>query len=142
MCQVPVSRGNDPPVMRRAYTDFCHQTNINQAMWVLLLPNVKNLRHTATSTRAHQCISKKKKKSHAILDEDVCVTTNTFTSQPVWGWGCSSVDRASDRHAADVGTIPRCGKGFFSQSQLSVQTLFRCPYTPVCNRMHLHLCAR
>ena len=25
---------------------------------------------------------------------------------------------------------------FFSQSQLSVQTLFRCPYTPVCNRAH------
>ena len=29
-----------------------------------------------------------------------------------------------------------------SQSQLSVQTLSRCPYTSVCNRMHLHLCAR
>ena len=38
------------------------------------------------------------------------------------GWGCSSVGRASDRHAADAGSIPRCGKGFFSQSQLSVQT--------------------
>ena len=28
-------------------------------------------------------------------------------------WGCSSVDRASDRHAAEAGSIPRCGKGFF-----------------------------
>ena len=33
--------------------------------------------------------------------------------------------RASDRHAADAGSIPRCGKGFFSLSQLSVQTLLR-----------------
>ena len=30
-----------------------------------------------------------------------------------FGWGCSSVGRASDRHAADAGSIPRCGKGFF-----------------------------
>ena len=49
--------------------------------------------------------------------------------------------RASDRHAADSGSIPRCGKGFFSQSQLSVQTLLRCPYISVCNRMHCYLCA-
>ena len=47
--------------------------------------------------------------------------------------------RASDRHAADAGSIPRCGTGFFSQSQLSVQTLLRCLYTPMCNRMHLRL---
>ena len=44
--------------------------------------------------------------------------------------------RALDRHTADAGSIPRCGKGFFSQSQLSVHTFSRCPYTPVCNRMH------
>ena len=31
--------------------------------------------------------------------------------------------RATDRHAADAGSIPMCGKGFFSKSQLSVQTL-------------------
>ena len=30
--------------------------------------------------------------------------------------------RASDRRVADAGSIPMCGKGFFSQSQLSVQT--------------------
>ena len=29
------------------------------------------------------------------------------------GRGCSSVGRTSDRHAADAGSIPRCGKGFF-----------------------------
>ena len=39
------------------------------------------------------------------------------------GWGCSSVGRALDRHGADAGSIPRCGKGFFSPSQLSVLTL-------------------
>ena len=39
------------------------------------------------------------------------------------GWGCSSVGRASDRHVSDAGLIPQCGKGFFSQSQLSVETL-------------------
>ena len=32
--------------------------------------------------------------------------------------------------------------GFFSQSQLSVQTLLRYPYTPVYSRLHLHLYAR
>ena len=46
------------------------------------------------------------------------------------GWGCSSVGRASDWHAADAGSIPRCGKGFFSQSQLCVLTLIRCPFHP------------
>ena len=60
---------------------------------------------------------------------------------PLMGSGCRSVDRASDWHAANTGSIPRCGKGFFSQSQLSVQILLRCLYTPVCNCIHLHLCA-
>ena len=59
-----------------------------------------------------------------------------------WGGGCSSVGTASDRHAAKVGSSPRCGKGIFSQSQLSVQTLLRCPHIPKSNRMHQHLCAR
>ena len=38
------------------------------------------------------------------------------------------------RHTADASSIPRCGNGFLSQSQLSVQTLFRCPHPPVRNR--------
>ena len=46
------------------------------------------------------------------------------------GRGCSSVARASDRHAPDAGLIPRCGKGFFSQSQLSVKTLLRASVHP------------
>ena len=51
------------------------------------------------------------------------------------GGGCSSVGRASDQNVADAGSIPRCGKGFFSRSQLSVQTLLRCPYT-TCEQSH------
>ena len=44
----------------------------------------------------------------------------------------------------DTGLIPRCGKGVVSQSQLSVQTLLRCPYTPVCaiECIKLRMCAR
>ena len=45
----------------------------------------------------------------------------------------SSVGRASDwkaRSNTDAGSSPRCGKGFFSRSQLPVQTLLRCPYSP------------
>ena len=41
------------------------------------------------------------------------------------GWGYSSVANAIDHHSADAGLIPQCGKGFFSQSQLLVQTLLR-----------------
>ena len=53
---------------------------------------------------------------------------------PVLRQRYSSVGRASDRYAADAGSIPKCGKGFFSRSQLAVQTL-TCVRT-VCNRMH------
>ena len=39
-----------------------------------------------------------------------------------------------------LGSIARCGKGFFSQSQISVLTLLRVsvhpPPSPVCNCMH------
>ena len=57
--------------------------------------------------------------------------------------GCSSIGRASDRHAADAGSIRRCGKGFFSQSQLSVQTLLRCPHPPPspCAIACINICA-
>ena len=37
----------------------------------------------------------------------------------------------SHQHAANASSIPRCSKGFFSRSQLLVQTLvIQCPYTP------------
>ena len=48
------------------------------------------------------------------------------------GLGCSSVGRTSDRHAAEAGSILRCGEEFFSQSQLSVQTLLRVSVQPSC----------
>ena len=48
--------------------------------------------------------------------------------------------RASDRHAADAGSIPWCGKGFFSQSQLSVQTLLHVSVHPRL-QSHAHICA-
>ena len=42
----------------------------------------------------------------------------------------------------DAGSSPQCGKIFFSQCRrLPVQTLLRCPYSPVYNHMHQHLCA-
>ena len=53
---------------------------------------------------------------------------------------CSSVGRASDRHAVDASSIPRCGKGFFSESQLSVQTLLRCCTLP-CAIACINICA-
>ena len=46
------------------------------------------------------------------------------------GWGSSSVSRASDRYAADAGSIPRCDKGCFSKNQLSVQTLMVSVHPP------------
>ena len=55
--------------------------------------------------------------------------------------GCSSVRRASDRHAADAGSIPRCGEGFFFQSQLSVYTLLRVSVQPPCAVACMNICA-
>ena len=41
-----------------------------------------------------------------------------------WGWGrCSSVGTASDRHTADAGSIPRCGKGLVFGSTFSADSL-------------------
>ena len=41
---------------------------------------------------------------------------------PAERWGCSSVDRASDRHVADAGSIPWCGKRlFFSFPRVNFQ---------------------
>ena len=54
-------------------------------------------------------------------------------------WGeDSSVGRAPDwkaRHNTDARSSPQCSKGFFSQSQLSLKTLLRCPYSP-CVQLH------
>ena len=66
-----------------------------------------------------------------IIKKTDLLTASSSRGMHGWGWGCSSVGGASDRHVADTGSIPRCGKGFFSQSQLSVQTLLQCTYSPV-----------
>ena len=55
------------------------------------------------------------------------------TPIPNTGFGGGDVAqffRASDRHAADAGSIPWCSKGFFSPSQLSVQTLLHVSVHP------------
>ena len=68
---------------------------------------------------------------------DLTVHTNSGYMLLVWfiGLGCSSVGRASSRHAAEAGSILRYDKGFISQSQLWVQTLLRCPFSP-CVQSH------
>ena len=68
----------------------------------------------------------------------VQVLTGNCTSK---GWGCSSVGRASGWHAADAGLIPQCGKGFFSQGQLSVKALLTCAHTPPCAIACIYICA-
>ena len=59
------------------------------------------------------------------------------------GAGISSIGEASDWHAAEAVSIPWCGKGFFWQSQLSVQTLLRRPYSPrgavACFNIYAHV---
>ena len=55
------------------------------------------------------------------------------------GWGCSSVGRASNRHAVNAGSIPRCGI-FFSRSQLSVRTLLGI-HTSSCTIAYIYTCA-
>ena len=64
--------------------------------------------------------------------------SHCFTNQ--LGRGCSSVGRASDRHAADADSIPRCGKGFFSQCQLSVHTLLLMFVYPPCAIACFNIC--
>ena len=61
------------------------------------------------------------------------------------GGDVAQLVRASNRHAADVGSIPRCGKGFFFQSQLSVQTLLHVsvpPPPPLRANACINICAR
>ena len=56
---------------------------------------------------------------------------SSYDTQVKMGRGCSSVGRASDRHAAEAGSIPCCGKGlFFPGSTFS--TLFYCGRSSSC----------
>ena len=48
-----------------------------------------------------------------------------------------SVGKALDRHAAEAGSIPRCGKEFFFQSTFSANSLKMSVQPLVCNRIAL-----
>ena len=51
------------------------------------------------------------------------------------------VERSGEkpRRNTDAGSSPRCGKGCFSQSQLPVQTLLRCPCAIACINICPHV---
>ena len=80
---------------------------------------------------------------------NVCVSSSPLRGRRRRRW---ETDTQRDGEVAQLaqhrtGTWPTqvrvpCAKRDFSPSYLSVQTLLRCPYTPVCNHPHLHPCAR
>ena len=47
-----------------------------------------------------------------------------------YGWGLLSGQCLTEEPGIILSSNPQCCKGFFSQSQLSVQTLLQCPYSP------------
>ena len=57
------------------------------------------------------------------------------------GWGCSSVTRASDRHTSGAGSIPRCGKGFFSPELTISADSLTCVRTLPCAIACINICA-
>ena len=52
----------------------------------------------------------------------------------------SSVDRTPKHHAADAGSIPRCGEGFSPRVHFSMQTLTHVR-TPLCAMNCINICA-
>ena len=54
--------------------------------------------------------------------------------------GCSAFGRASDRHATDIGSIPRCGKGFSPRVNFQCSLFYVCPY-PLCAVACINICA-
>ena len=42
----------------------------------------------------------------------------------------------------DVAPFPGAGRDFSPRVNFQCRLSYVCPYTPVCNHMHLHLCAR
>ena len=55
------------------------------------------------------------------------------------GWACSSVGSASDRHTAEVGSIPRYGKEFFSQGHFGADS-HMCVCTSQCAIAYINVC--
>ena len=57
------------------------------------------------------------------------------------GRGCRTAGRASDRHAANAGSIPRCGKGlFFHRGNFQCRLSYGVR-TPPCSIACIHICA-
>ena len=56
------------------------------------------------------------------------------------GGDVAQLVRASDHHAADAGSIPQCGTGFFSQSTFGEDSL-RCVRTSPCAIACINICA-
>ena len=110
-------------VSKCVWTCVCEQKCQNMCLWANVSEHVFVRKSVRTCVCEQMCL------------DIFCADYNQL------GWWCSSVGRASDWPAADAGSMPWCGKGFFSQSQLWVQTLLQCLYTPMCNRMRLCLCA-
>ena len=72
---------------------------------------------------------------HEILTRTISCTLSAWCKSTATSWGCCL---ASDRHAADTGSIPL---GFFSQSQLSVQTLYGVHTSP-CAVACIYICVQ
>ena len=72
-----------------------------------------------------------------------CRKLGPDTQTVAYKWGCSWVGRASDRHAADAGFIPRFGRGFFFfLTRINIQC--RLSYgvrTPLCAITCINMCA-
>ena len=98
---------------------FCRRVSI----WIL----TSCLPHSATSERTNAVTFPTHSKCGVELSSE--------------GWGCSSVSRTSDRHVADAGSIPRCGKGFFSPGVNFQCKLFYDVRTPLCVTASINTCA-
>ena len=59
----------------------------------------------------------------------------------IWGGDVAQLVRASNHHVADTGSVSLCSKGFFSQSQLSVQTLLHVSVHPCVQSRAFNICA-
>ena len=57
------------------------------------------------------------------------------------GWGCSSVGRASDRHTAQAGSIPLCGKEFFLPEPTFSANSLTVSAQPSCAIASINICA-
>ena len=67
-------------------------------------------------------------------------STSDESYSQYWGGDVAQLVGASGYHTTDAGSIPQCSKGFFSQSQLSVHTLFRVSVYPSCAIACIKIC--